>query len=134
MSIKVKAFQDKRKDSNNLWYFRAIHPSTINRDTLADRIQANCTVKRSDVLAVLTELVEVMNYELSNGNKVLLDGFGYFYIGVKSIGSIEKEDLDIEQNIQGFRCGFLPTGTRDTATGITSRTFCSGLKAQRYDA
>jgi hypothetical protein len=33
---------------------------TTDLSALAERIQRNCTAKKSDVLAVLTELVEVM--------------------------------------------------------------------------
>lgn len=124
MAVLVRHFKDLRRDSNNLWYYRAVHPQTIDLRALAKRIQANVSVKESDVYAVLIELVEVMRYELSNGNKLLLDRLGYFYPSVKSVGSIEEEDLDMAQNIQGGRVKFLEQRTVDAATGMQSRSLC----------
>lgn len=132
MAIQVKVYQDKRRNSNHLYYGRAYHVNTINRDQLADRIQANCSVKKSDVVAVLTELVEVMGYELANSNQILLDGFGYFYIGCRTSGAIAKEDWTIQENLKGFRVGFKPTSSR-TNGKVTSKTFITGLKAAVID-
>ena len=132
MAIQVKVYQDKRKNSNHLFYGRAHHLNIINRDQLAERIQANCTVKKSDVVAVLTELVEVMNYELANSNKILLDGFGYFSIGCKTSGALTKEEWTIQDNLKAFRVNFLPTSKR-TNGKVTSKTFISGLKATVID-
>lgn len=132
MAIQVKIYQDTRSNGNGLFYGRAKHFSTINRAELAKRIQANCTVKHSDVLAVLTELTEVMSYELANGNKILLDDFGYFYIGVKTSGAMTKKEWNVNDNLKAFRCNFLPVGKRDKS-GVTSRTFTSGLKAIKME-
>ena len=60
MALLYKIVRDNRKDSNNLYYGRAVQINSINMEQLADIIQRNCTVKKSDVLAVLTELVETM--------------------------------------------------------------------------
>lgn len=128
MAIQVNVYQDKRKNGNKLFYGRAYHVNTINREQLAERIQANCTVKRSDVQAVLTELVEVMNYELANSNKVLLDGFGYFSIGCKTSGALTKEEWNVNDNLKGFRVNFLPASKRQNGK-VSSKTFISGLKA-----
>ena len=55
MAVMYKLYQDKRLNSStkDKWYARAIHPQVIETDALAERIQRNCTVKRSDVVAVL---------------------------------------------------------------------------------
>ena len=60
MALLYKTYRDNRIDSDHLWYARAIQLNTINTAGLEDIIQRNCSMKRSDVLAVLTELVEVM--------------------------------------------------------------------------
>ena len=132
MAIQVSVYQDKRKNSNHLFYGRAYHLNIIDLMALAERIQANCTVKKSDVVAVLTELVEVMNYELANSNKILLDGFGYFSIGCKTSGALTQKEWTIQDNLKGFRVNFLPTSKR-TNGKVTSKTFISGLKATVID-
>ena len=145
MAIQCVKYQDKREGKGNYWYARAVYPNTINRETLAKKIEQNCSVKVSDVMAVLTELVVVMNDELSNGNKVLLDGFGYFSVGVNTAPAISKDKFTFGRavydetekqwstkngNIKGFHCNFLPVGKRDANTGVTTRTFLADLKAQ----
>ncbi|MBR7049623.1 MAG: HU family DNA-binding protein, partial [Prevotella sp.] len=86
--IRYKLYQDNRKNSTTRgqWYGRAAVMGTTNLETLAARIQRNCTAKKSDVLAVLTELVEVMQDELQEGRRVKLDGFGSFKIGLSTKG------------------------------------------------
>ena len=148
MAIQCKIYQDKRSTSSKLYYARAVYPNTVDRKALAEKIEQNCSVKVSDVLAVLTELVVVMTDELKNGNKVLLDDFGYFYIGVNTAGAVTKKEFSFGRaiwnadekywdtkngNIKGFHCGFLPTGKRDANTGVTTRTFLAGLKAQEAE-
>lgn len=49
-------------------------------DMLAEKMQRNCSVKRSDVKAVLTELVEIMNDEQHAFHRVKLEGLGSFKI------------------------------------------------------
>ena len=79
MAVFIAVRQDKRKQSNNLWYGRAWHPGVLDTRQLSKRIEANVSVKESDVYAVLIELANVMTYEIQNGNKCKLDRFGYFY-------------------------------------------------------
>ena len=67
-----------------LWFGRAVHLETITLKELATTMQENCTVKRSDILAVLAELVDTMKYEMQRGRKVSIDGLGTFRLGVHS--------------------------------------------------
>ena len=87
--IRYKLYQDNRKNSTTRgqWYGRAAVMGVTNLETLAARIQRNCTAKKSDVMAVLTELVEVMQDELQEGRRVKLDGFGSFKIGISNSGA-----------------------------------------------
>jgi len=89
-------------------FAKAVITSTTDLQSLADRIQRNCTAKRSDVVAVLTELVEVMQDELQSGHKVKLDGFGSFKIGIRGVSAISVEDFKITQNVKGLRVNFTP--------------------------
>lgn len=133
MAILVNVLQDKRKNSNKLWYGRAVHPYTIDTAALAKRIQANVSVKESDVMAVLIELAEVMSYELANGNKVQLDRFGYFYYGVKSSGALEAKDWNAAENLKGFRINFVLFNKRNGEGEVTSKSLNgNSLKAVKY--
>lgn len=129
--IQYVTYQDTKKGGTNKFYGRAVHVTTINSDALAERIQRNCTLKISDVKACLSELSEVMREELQNSNRVHLDGFGTFYINIKSTGAVTEDEFTATENVVGFRCRFLPEGTKDTASGKVTRDFFAGLKCQK---
>ena len=70
-----KFYYENREGSANKgkWYARAVHTGTVTIDDLADEMQANCTVKRADIVAVLSELVETMQKHLQMSHRVKLD-------------------------------------------------------------
>ena len=133
MALLYKLVRDNRKDSNNLWYGKAVQINSIDMEGIAEIIQRNCTVKKSDVLAVLTELVETMTDQLQNSVTVKLDGFGTFKIGLKTVGAIKAEDFTISRNVRGLRVNFLSEGKKDQATNKVTRKFLQGAVLQRYD-
>lgn len=125
MAVFFTVFQNTRKGGNKLWYARAVHPGSIDLDTIAERIQRNCSMKKSDCLAVMTEMVEVMNDALQNSEKVRIEGLGTFYIGLRSGGAIDEKEFNANEYIKGCRVGFLAEGKR-TKNGVT-RAFTSGI-------
>ena len=133
MALLYKLVRDNRKDSNNLWYGKAVQINSIDMEGIAEIIQRNCTVKKSDVLAVLTELVETMTDQLQNSVTVKLDGFGTFKIGLKTVGAIKAEDFTISRNVRGLRVNFLSEGKKDQATNKVTRKFLQGAVLQKYD-
>lgn len=108
-------------------YAKAVITNTIDLSMLADRIQRNCTAKRSDVVAVLIELVEVMQDELQNGHKVKLDGFGSFKIGIRGTTAESVEEFKVSENVKGLRVNFQPEVHVDTDKKRT-KMFLSGCK------
>ncbi len=124
--IQYSVYQDNRKNGTKLFYGRATHLQTIDENILAERIQRNCSMKKSDVLAVLCELVEVMNDELQNSNKVKLNGLGTFSIGIRSTGAMTEEDYKASENIKGFKVRFLPEAHKAGSKFV--RTFLDGIK------
>ena len=131
-TILYSTYQDNRKNiGTGKFYGRAIHPNVIDSDALAERIQRNCTVKKSDVYAVLIELAEVMKDELQNSNTVKLDNFGTFKINIKSTGAESEDKFTATDNIVGTKVRFRPEFTRDSATGNIKVNFTDGVKFQK---
>lgn len=64
----------------------------IGTDELADYIQQQASVKKSDVKAVIDELKGAMKHYLELGQKVKLDGIGIFKVGFSAIGVGKPED------------------------------------------
>lgn len=128
MAVKYKIYQSNRSGQTyGKYYARAVHDQTVTTDDLADIMQDNCTVKRSDILAVISELVETMTTQLQNSNKVKLDRFGTFKIGLSTTGADTLDDFSASKNITGTHVLFYPETKIDSMTGNRSRAFLSGL-------
>ena len=121
MAVLYKLRQEKRTKSKfkGQWYARSIAIDTVNTAALADIMQQNCTVKKSDILAVIAELVEVMKQQLQDSKNVRLDGFGTFRIGLK--------------NVVGTHILFRPI-TRVNKDKSRSRAFLDGCRVQELPA
>ena len=110
MAILYKLYQDNRSNSlyPGKWYAKAVHQNIVGLDAVAQRIQRNCSMKKSDVLAVLTEMVEVMKDELQSSNIVRLDGFGQFKVGMRTRPAATAADFNSAKHVAGYRINFLP--------------------------
>ena len=64
----------------------------IGTEELADFIQQQATVKRSDIKAVLDELGAALKHYFELGQKIKLDGIGIFKVGFSSIGVNTKDE------------------------------------------
>ena len=134
MAVLLNVYQDNRKNSNKLFYARTVTMSTVDTKALAKRISQVTTVTHADCLAVLYSLVAVMNNELANSNRIHLDGFGIFSVGVTTSGALARKEWNIKENLKGAHMNFQPTRTADGATGqTTSKSMGFGYKAAVID-
>ena len=110
MAVLYRVYKDNRENSltSGQYFARAIHTDTIGLKEMAMEIEENVSVKYSDVSAVLIELINVMNRHLNASERVVLDGFGSFKIGLKTKGALRKEDFSASKNIVGSRLNFCP--------------------------
>ena len=100
----------------------------VGTKTLADFIQTQASVKRSDVIAVLDELGGAMKHFFEMGQKVKLEGIGIFKVGFSSIGTDKPEDCGA-QNITTRRVLFSPETVR-VVTGVNHRA--DGTVVQKF--
>ena len=128
--ILYRLYQDNRRTSANKgkWYAKAIHTETVGLKKLAALVQRNASVKYSDCLAVIAELVEVIQDQLQAGKRVKLDGFGAFKIGIKSAAADTAADFTAMKHIVGSRVNFQPETTIDTATRQRHKIFLDGAQ------
>ena len=133
MALNYRLYQSNRKDNTkDKRYARVTHTSTIDTNGLAAIMQANCTVKRSDILAVISELVEVMTTELQNSKRVRIDGFGTFKLGINTKAADHAKDFSVSRNVTGVHVLFLP----ETKIGADKRrtiTFVDQVKLREAD-
>ena len=64
----------------------------IETEEIADFIQTQATLKRSDIKAALDELGAAMKHFLEMGQKIRLAGIGIFKVGFSSIGVANPDD------------------------------------------
>ena len=78
MTVFYRLRQDNQERSKHKgqWFAHAVNLGTIETDELARLIERNCSVKRSDVLAVLAELSDVIAQKLADSHRVRLAGIG----------------------------------------------------------
>ena len=112
------------------WYARPVYTETIDLDKIAELIQRNSTAKKSDAKAVLTEMVEVITDALQASQRVHIDGFGTFKIGISSRGADSPEDFTVAENIRSCRVLFQPETTTDSSTHKRVKKMTQGMSYQ----
>ena len=114
MSQKFKKLQNKNDESTAFgkWFATAVYDQHfIETEELAEFIQTQATVKKSDIKAVLDELGGALKHFFELGQKVKLDGIGIFKVGFSSIGTTDKDDCGA-QTITTRRVLFQPETER----------------------
>ena len=131
MAVFYKLYQDNRKTAKNrgYWYARAVQTGTVGIDELADEMQANCTVKRADIVAVLSELVETMKRHLQMSHRVKLDRLGAFKIGMCTKGAPTVDEFTPANNVKSVHVLFQPE-TKVEKDKSRVRALLSGCKVK----
>ncbi|GAY27134.1 DNA-binding protein [Prevotella sp. MGM1] len=89
---------------------------TMSTRELAEIMQENCTVKRSDIEAVLRELVPTMTRAMQDSKRVKIDGLGTFKIELKTKPSVSPKEFSSQKNVLGMHINFMPETYKDSGT------------------
>lgn len=118
---------------------RVVTQGTTGTEDLVDRIHDRCSLTPGDVRAALSELADVMAYELAHGKRVHLEGLGYFQLTLemppvreaKDIrsGSIHVKSIAFRPEV-GFKERFLSLELR-RAREKNHSSVCSDEKIER---
>ena len=135
MAVFYQLYQNKRTGSTtkDKWYARAKVIGTKDLRDIAEIIQRNASVKRSDVMAVLTELPEVMGDMLLASYRVKLNGFGAFKIGICTRPANTMKEFTVDANIAGSRIVFQPETERQGSNGPRVRTLATKVEYQSVE-
>lgn len=132
MALFYRLYKDNRRNNASTfgkWYARAVATETVTTEQLAEEMQANCTVKKADILAVLAELVETMKRQLQNSKRVKLDNFGSFKIGMKTKPAETAADFNVSTHVKDIHMLFQPEVRIDKDKKRT-RAFLSGCNVK----
>ena len=97
--------QNSKSEYYGKWYGRTHMLGTTGIEELAQRIQNRCTVRESDVLAVLTELSDAIAEILAAGYQVRVPGLGIFHTTVTTERADSKEEFT-DANIKKLNIKF----------------------------
>ena len=114
MSQKFIKSQNKNSSSQAFgkYFVQAVYDNHfVGTEELADFIQRQASVKKSDIKAVLQELGEALKHFFEMGQKIKLNGIGIFKVGFSSIGVTKLEDCGA-QTITTRRILFQPETSR----------------------
>lgn len=111
MSLFIKKYQNKNEKLEkvfNKWFGRAVIIDTVEIEELAGEIQDNCTVKRADILAVLSELGPTIKKMVQKSMKVRIPYLGTFKLAVNTTGADTAEEFDLKANVKNVKVVFYP--------------------------
>ena len=83
---------------------------TVDIDTLATAIQKSCAMTKGDVKHVIEALVEEVQENLANGNKVKLNQFGTFHMTFCCPGVATSAECTVK-NIKSIQINFRPSSS-----------------------
>ena len=91
----VPRINPREKDEAPKFYAQAQARGDINIRDMAERIQASCTVHKSDVYAVLVALEDVVAEAIQNGEIVRLGDLCTLQVSLSGKGALTEDDYDV---------------------------------------
>ena len=133
MSVRYKLVQNNREGSRTRgkWYARAVPVGVIRSEQIAEDIEEKCSLTKSDVLGVITELVTQMRKHLLAGERVILDGFGGFKCGIATSPADSAKDFTPTKNVKSVHIIFQPT-VKKSADGKRVKSLLTGVTVEEF--
>lgn len=130
MSVKYKKVQSNMRGNSSFgkWYGKAVVSDVVDVDILSSNIGNRCTVTKPDIVAVISALVDEMKAQLQMGNRVVLDGFGSFKVGMSTKPAETAKEFTAN-NVKRLRVLFLPT-TNQTSEGKRNIAILEGCRVE----
>jgi len=129
MSVKFRKVKNNSKKSSTAGkiYGRAVVSNTIYTDTICQNISGRCTLTAPDVKAAVSALETEIASQLAQGNRVVLDGFGAFKVGLttKPADTVEKFTAN---NVKGMHVIFQPA--IEMVNGKRVKSMLKGVKVE----
>jgi predicted histone-like DNA-binding protein len=103
MSIEYDFYRNPNSQGTNKkrYHARVVSSNRISTNELAEEIQSECSLTVADVKAVLIALGDKLAKHLGEGNKVHLEGIGYFQVNLQC-----KEEVRTTQSVRSENVEF----------------------------
>ena len=110
MAVHYRLYQNKNQKSDYFqkWYGRAVNMGTVDTDEIAERIQAKCSLTKSDVKACIEAFYEEVHQVLLDGKRAKLGMLGSFKVGITTEHAESPEKFTVKGNIKGVHVVYTP--------------------------
>ena len=126
---KFRKVKNNRKNSptKGMIYGRAVVNSVVHTSAIAKKITERCTVTEPDILAVINALMTEISANIAEGNKVVLDEFGSFKLGIRTSPAVNAKKFT-QANIKAMYIIYSPYSVMDQGKRV--KPMLSGIKME----
>lgn len=126
---KFRKVKNNRKNSptRGMIYGRAVVNRVVHTSAIAKKITERCTVTEPDILAVINALMTEISANISEGNKVVLDNFGSFKLGIRTSPAVNAKKFT-SANIKAMYIIYSPYSVMDQGKRV--KPMLSGIKME----
>ena len=126
---KFRKVKNNRKNSptRGMIYGRAVVNKVVHTRAIAKKITERCTVTEPDILAVTNALMTEISANIADGNKVVLDEFGSFKLGIRT-SPAESAKKFTSANIKNMYVIYSPYTVMDQGKRV--KPMLSGIKME----
>lgn len=126
---KFRKVKNNRKNSptRGMIYGRAVVNRVVHTSAIAKKITERCTVTEPDILAVINALMTEISANISEGNKVVLDNFGSFKLGIRTSPAVSARKFT-QANIKAMYIIYSPYSVMDQGKRV--KPMLSGIKME----
>lgn len=126
---KFRKVKNNRKNSptRGMIYGRAVVNSVVHTSAIAKKITERCTVTEPDILAVINALMTEISANIAEGNKVVLDNFGSFKLGIRTSPAVNAKKFT-SANIKNMYVIYTPYTFMDHGKRV--KPMLSGIKME----
>lgn len=126
---KFRKVKNNRKNSptRGMIYGRAVVNKVVHTSAIAKKITERCTVTEPDILAVINALMTEISANIADGNKVVLDEFGSFKLGIRTSPAVSAKKFT-SANIKNKYIIYSPYSVMDQGRRV--KPMLSGIKME----
>lgn len=126
---KFRKVKNNRKNSptRGMIYGRAVVNRVVHTSAIAKNITERCTVTEPDILAVINALMTEISANIAEGNKVVLDNFGSFKLGIRTSPAVNAKKFT-SANIKAMYIIYSPYSVMDQGKRV--KPMLSGIKME----
>lgn len=126
---KFRKVKNNRKNSptKGMIYGRAVVNRVVHTSAIAKNITERCTVTEPDILAVINALMTEISANIAEGNKVVLDNFGSFKLGIRTSPAVSAKKFT-SANIKAMYIIYSPYSVMDQGKRV--KPMLSGIKME----